>query len=122
MRQRNGRFAAGNPGGPGRPSRAREELYAKSIATVCDETAWKAICQRAVKDAQNGDARAREWLTRYLIGDGAGVPDVDEPGIKTVADVNDFWEQLGKRLEEISAERAARGESSAATENPTIGA
>jgi len=31
---------------------------------------WAAIVQRAVNDAKNGDAQARAWLSKYLVGDG----------------------------------------------------
>jgi hypothetical protein len=30
---------------------------------------WTAIVQKAVSDAKDGDAKAREWLTKILIGD-----------------------------------------------------
>ena len=29
---------------------------------------WQAIVRRALDDAKNGDAKAREWLARYLLG------------------------------------------------------
>jgi hypothetical protein len=37
-----------------------------------DRRGWQAIVARAVEDAKAGDARAREWLARYLVGDPAG--------------------------------------------------
>jgi hypothetical protein len=29
---------------------------------------WREIVERAVTDAKDGDAKAREWLARYLVG------------------------------------------------------
>ena len=67
-RNPDGTFAKGNRGGPGRPSRQTEAHYLKAMADVCDEATWQAITQRAVDDALAGDAKAREWLAGYLLG------------------------------------------------------
>ena len=68
-RASNGRFLKGHTGGPGRPRRAVEQEYlAKLNATVTLEV-WQQIVERAVQDAKNGDAKAREWIAKYLIGD-----------------------------------------------------
>ena len=64
----NGRFANGNSGGPGRPRRAVERDYLAVISQTCPPEVWQMVVDRAVQDAQAGDARAREWLTRYVIG------------------------------------------------------
>lgn len=67
-RDERGRFKKGAwAGGPGRPSRAREESYLAELHVVCDAIAWRKICRRAVRDAAAGDRHAREWLTRYLV-------------------------------------------------------
>ena len=66
-RDNKGRFAEGNPGGPGRPRRRVEDDY---LASLCDEIPlglWREIVQRAANDARNGDHRAREWISRYLL-------------------------------------------------------
>lgn len=63
-----GRFAVGNPGGPGRPRRATEREYLAILAKGCGVAAWRAIVARAVADAKAGDATAREWLAAYLVG------------------------------------------------------
>jgi hypothetical protein len=62
-------FKEGNPGGPGRPRRAVEEAYHGALVEGVPLDDWKAIVARAVKDAKAGDARAREWLGKHLIGD-----------------------------------------------------
>ncbi|HMF13227.1 MAG TPA: hypothetical protein VKE94_13010 [Gemmataceae bacterium] len=67
-RTSNGRFAVGNPGGPGRPRRAIELDYLAVLAEVVPLATWRAICLRAVADAKKGDAKAREWIAKYLLG------------------------------------------------------
>lgn len=68
-RKNNGQFAPGNPGGPGRPKRAAEADYLTALTTSVTLEDWHQIVTRAVTDAKQGDARARDWLARYLIGD-----------------------------------------------------
>jgi hypothetical protein len=75
-RDRRGRFAQGNAGGPGRPPIEKERRYIETMAAVCDDEAWRRICKRAVKDAEAGDHRAREWLTKHLVGEPRLLPDV----------------------------------------------
>ncbi len=67
-RNPNGTFAEGNPGGPGRPSRATERQYMAVVMAACDLDTWQAIVERAVADAKNGDSTARAWLASYLLG------------------------------------------------------
>ena len=64
-----GRFVPGNSGGPGRPPRATETEYLETLTEVVTPERWRAICQRAVADAEQGDARARAWVARYMIGE-----------------------------------------------------
>ena len=68
-RDEHGRFAPGNAGGPGRPRRAVERDYLATLAEACPPETWQRIVERAVADAKNGDATARAWLAKYLIGD-----------------------------------------------------
>ena len=66
-RKENGRFTRGNAGGPGRPPRAREERYLQTLGEVVSEDGWRRVCERALADAEAGDARARNWLSQYLL-------------------------------------------------------
>lgn len=63
-----GRFQPGGPGGPGRKPRDREMAYLVAMEQVVDDQAWLAIIERAVQDAKAGDAKARSWLSGYLMG------------------------------------------------------
>jgi hypothetical protein len=68
-RNDDGTFAPGNPGGPGRPKRSTETAYMSTVMEKCDLETWGAIVDKAVADAKEGDRYAREWLTRYLLGE-----------------------------------------------------
>lgn len=63
-----GRFVTGNAGGPGRPRRAVELTYLRALSDELTLEAWREIVRRAVEDARAGDAKAREWVTRYALG------------------------------------------------------
>jgi len=67
-RQGNGRFAKGNPGGPGRPRRSVEIEYLAKLSEVVTLDDFAKIAERAKADAIDGDARAREWLSKYFLG------------------------------------------------------
>jgi hypothetical protein len=63
-----GCFTPGNPGGPGRPRRAVEKEYLDAVLAGVPLEDWTQIVRKGVADAKDGDARAREWLSRSLIG------------------------------------------------------
>lgn len=67
-RDMNGKFAKGNPGGPGRPHRQIEQDYLAAFSEVITREEWKEIIEKAVGQAKEGDPRARQWLTHYVIG------------------------------------------------------
>jgi hypothetical protein len=71
-----GQFLPGRPGGPGRPPIARERKYMETISSVCTDEDWREICERAIKDAKDGDHKARDWLSKYLLGDPVSVAKV----------------------------------------------
>ena len=68
-RDNRGRFAQGWAGGPGRPPRATEVVYMRALSDVLTLDAWRDICETAINAARDGDAKAREWVTRYALGD-----------------------------------------------------
>ena len=73
-----GRFAAGNSGGPGRPKRQAEEDYLQTLSERVPLALWAEIVDRAASDAAAGDAKARDWLSKYLMpqpgaGEGGGL-------------------------------------------------
>jgi hypothetical protein len=70
MAERNeqGQFTKGNGGGPGRPKRSTEEKYLASLQSAVTLKEWRDIVDAAIVKAKRGDARARTWLSDYLLG------------------------------------------------------
>ena len=66
-RDNNGRFKKGNPGGPGRPPRSTELDYLASLSEGVPKELWMEIIHEAVTRAKSGDAKARDWISRYLL-------------------------------------------------------
>lgn len=56
----------GNKGGPGRPTKEREQKYYEYAMNTVTFKDWQAIIGKAVQDAKRGDASARKWLSDYL--------------------------------------------------------
>ncbi len=68
VRDKNGRFVKGNGGGPGRPKKEREVEYYRILQFRCTPDRWQKIIDKALEQAERGDAAARKWLADYLIG------------------------------------------------------
>ena len=66
-----GRFALGNKKGRGRPPRDGKR-YAAILAKALTPRRWRAIVERAIRDATEGDERvvhhARTFIANYCIG------------------------------------------------------
>ena len=56
--------------GDGHPSRRRpiEREYLATLNAAVPLDTWHAICKRAADDALAGDAKARDWLAKWLLG------------------------------------------------------
>jgi len=84
FRQADGRFAKGNPGGPGRP-RARERIAAFDQMVA---NAGADLIEAALKVAKDGNVRAIEMLLDRIWPARRGRPvEVEAPEIRAVADV-----------------------------------
>ena len=84
-RDENGRFIKGHSGNPnGRPKKDRERRYYEIMQSACTFKEWRIIVQRAVEDAQKGDAAARKWLSDYLLGPPPQKLDVMQSGEVTI--------------------------------------
>jgi len=95
-RDGNGRFTRGNPGGPGRPPRTTEKEYMRALSAACSLQDWTEIARTAVEKAKAGDARAREWLSRFLVG----TPDQAAVALSTLA----FEDEAGTEPYDVDAE------------------
>ena len=85
-REPNGNFKRGNPGGPGKPRFLRQERFLVAINETVDEKAWLSIIKRAIKDAKAGDRHAREWLSKWLLGEPEAVRDEKQTIIEVISD------------------------------------
>jgi hypothetical protein len=95
QRDAKGRFLHGNHGGPGRPRRQTEVEYVRALRKVCSPEDLSEIAKRAVVDALRGDARARDWLSRYLLG----VPAADAPKLSELAwQEESGYDPVGERV------------------------
>ncbi len=91
-RDANGRFSIGNPGGPGRKSREVEREYLQTMESIVSGEAWESIVQKATSDAIGGDAKARQWLSSYLLG--MPISRVEEPeGTDPMTEMIERWRQ-----------------------------
>lgn len=50
------------------PCRPIEREYLATLNATVPLDTWQAICKRAADDALAGDAKAREWLAKWLLG------------------------------------------------------
>src|SRR5262245_28501281 len=70
-RDAKGRFRKGHPGNrnaTGRPPRAVEHDYLSATIGAVSVSEWVAVVVKALDQAKDGDAKARDWLSRVLIG------------------------------------------------------
>lgn len=104
-RNANGRFKQGNPGGPGRPRREREEQYLTSLTEAVTPDAWRKVCDRAVRDAEGGDPRARAWLSDYLLGKPTTVRDDADSVDSSEASIARGVDEIIKEMEEEARRR-----------------
>ena len=68
-RDAKGRFVKGASGNPqGRLPKEIEKTYLQVCESTCTFDVWREIVMKAVEQAKRGDARARQWLSDYLMG------------------------------------------------------
>jgi hypothetical protein len=67
-RDEHGRFVKGNGGGPGRPSKKKEERFYEVTISSISLKDWREIIKKAKEQAKRGDSTARKFLADYLIG------------------------------------------------------
>ena len=67
-RNSSGQFIKGNKAGTGRPTRAVELDYLRTLSDTITLDDWRGICSKAVEDAKSGNSKARDWVTKYVMG------------------------------------------------------
>jgi hypothetical protein len=71
VRDDRGRFGIGNSASPGRPPRKTEQAFLRAMVASISMEDWISIVKKATSDAKLGDAAARQWLSRHVLGDPA---------------------------------------------------
>jgi hypothetical protein len=66
-RRDNGQFAPGCPPGPGRPPLATEFQFLRAMRAAVSPDDFTAVVRKALEQAKAGDARARDWVARYVL-------------------------------------------------------
>lgn len=113
-----GNFAQGNQvsvgNRGGRPSRAKEVLYLKSLKACVTLDEWKLVVAKALEQAKAGKHNARVWLANYLIGKPITriVADVDFRATQVLsrAQMTELVEALFLRIDVRSSEDVIEGE------------
>ena len=111
-RDEKGRFVAGNSFGRkngGRPPRTYEDKYLRKLSNLVTMKDWEKIILVAISQAKAGDAKARQWLSDYLMGKPMQVIDVIGE-VKHEHDISDSLRSdlLGK-LVSIAAAQSSSG-------------
>jgi len=66
-RDRKGRYAQGNKGGPGRLPRVVETTYLETLRGNLTQERWAEVCCKVVELAEAGDLRAFDLLCKYTL-------------------------------------------------------
>lgn len=78
-----GRFAKGNKVGPGRRPGTQVEMriqYLSRLVETVPLERWQKVCEKAIDQAEEGDARARMFLANYLVGKPVTQVEISGPG------------------------------------------
>ena len=68
MRTERGTFAAGNPGGPGRPPKSVEAEYQAAVRRAVKPAALAAVLRALVTKGRKGDVQAAKLVLAYTVG------------------------------------------------------
>jgi hypothetical protein len=99
-RDRGGKFAKGNPGGPGRPPRATEANYLLALTDVVPLDRWRKIVVRIADRAEDGDLKAAQWLGRVVLGADPGRLSEAVAGVLHAGPHYRVAEQLDERVKD----------------------
>ena len=68
QRDEKGRFAKGNPGGPGRPTRETEQYFIELFRDCVSDDDFRAVVDALVRAAKRGNTSAAKMILDYLMG------------------------------------------------------
>src|SRR5882672_12518392 len=105
----NGRFAKGNPGGPGNPFARQVAALRKVIINRLTEEDLLAITEALLAKAKEGSVGAAKLLLGYAIGKPASAPDPDrldgqelkhfKDQVETVNEVHELAVEVGRAVD-----------------------
>src|SRR6266404_5256727 len=105
----NGRFARGNPGGPGNPFARQVAALRKVIINRLTEEDLLAITEALLARAKEGSVAAAKLLLAYAIGKPASAPDPDrldgqelahfKDQVETVNEVHELAVEVGRAVD-----------------------
>src|SRR5205814_4344296 len=108
-REANGRWAKGNPGGPGNPFARRVAALRKVIIDRLTEEDLLAITEALLAKAKEGSVSAAKLLLAYGIGKPASAPDPDrldgqelehsKDQVETVNEVRELAREVGRAVD-----------------------
>lgn len=78
-RQKNGRFAEGNCGGPGRPPLKTERDYLLVFESTVTHDRWQKVLSKILESAEAGNLKAAEFLAKYILGNKQGISEALTP-------------------------------------------
>jgi len=106
-RDSKGRFIKGASGNPqGRLPKQVEQTYLQVCEGVCSFDVWREIVTKAVEQAKRGDARARQWLSDYLMGKPISMVMAVQDNRDTLITVKYIRDSLGDKLDRIASENS----------------
>lgn len=129
IRRRNGKFAPGTAGGPGRPTRAAEHHYNELLRKAVSDEDWIEIVERAVEEAKRGGkygVKAREFIADRLLGKPRMPVEVSDPESQRqqrLLLLREAWKikQTKKRAQAIASIVAVVGEDQMPTLDQVVG-
>ena len=107
-RDSKGRFVKGASGNPqGRLPKQTETSYLQVSESVCTFDVWREITMKAVEQAKRGDARARQWLSDYLIGKPVSMVMAVQERQDTLITVKYMRDNLTDKLNRLSEQESS---------------
>lgn len=107
-RDSKGRFVKGASGNPqGRLPKQTETSYLQVSESVCTFDVWREIVAKAVEQAKRGDARARQWLSDYLIGKPVSMVMAVQERQDTLVTVKYMRDNLTDKLNRLSEQESS---------------
>jgi len=107
-RDSKGRFVKGASGNPqGRLPKQTETSYLQVSESVCTFDVWREIVAKAVEQAKRGDARARQWLSDYLIGKPVSMVMAVQERQDTLITVKYMRDNLTDKLNRLSEQESS---------------